>query len=1369
MIRCPQCGLRLRDREPSCPQHGAPPAAPPSSSAPSVAAPDPSADELEARTPEALLALGYRITGVLGRGGFGIVYGAERMRDGLQVALKVVLPEQPLASAQLVRETALLQLVGTPWVPEVYEQGELLGRKFVAIEYIAAPTLADRLLEAAGPLSLLEFGQIARAILRPLAQIHAHGIAHRDLKPENLFLCGSGEQLTVKIIDFGLANVESSRKRGESDKSEEGTEEDAMGTPEYMSPEQCDGRADADPRSDLYSVGALFYELLTGSPPFWGKSADVREAQRSRRPAPLQLKVGSPPALDQVVRRCLAKDPARRYADIATLESALSAALAEAQPGARAVAVQAEEPRTGTLAAAAAAVPAAAAAREKRSVGLVFFESSAGLAAVQALVSSSGGQIVQANASQYVAAFGHDVGDNPVRSAFAAAQRLTMAKLVERSLVDVASVSVQTRPDGSRRLFSPVFAKKDRVPSASDPLGIMLTAAATEVIPDLRIAAIEGKQERYLVVTTKGTQDATTYGIQAGTLIGRDEPMAVVRESAREALQNAQPAVVTVVAEPGYGKTHFARGLEQQLERMVPTPDVIRLTAQESIVGAASQLLPDLLRRLLTLPDYVPAEDARTLLLERLGSAGEQVWAGAAFALGWIDADHPDVRRLAAAPGALRLAAARAAGEALRKRARLTPVAVVLDDAHLADDALLDALEYATMKEAQARLWVCALVRPHFEQARASFGTRAAQTSKLRLEALSQVAGAELARRLLHPVEYVTTAVLLRLVERTQGIPRLLVELIRGLKRDGVVRRSEKGTGYYLATDELDKLPDLPIVQWNAVREVEALPAQLAGHARLSSVLGNGFSVAELEALLQILEREEPLEDMQLDASVGLSRLSDAGLLIRHRNGTMDFRHSLLRDTIYRLVPEAQRKRMHRAAFEMYQAIAMSSELRLPRLALHAAQSGERAAAARAYLELAERSQRAHTYLDAEAAFGHALENLSEDDTANICRAAAGRGLMRFRLGRSDDALRDLKRAREAARTLGDPERELDLMLDEATVLDWIREFAQSASLVREAMETVKTLSVSKLVRAKLASGLTRIHHRSRDAEACIRVGAEAVANTAELGDAGYEARIVALLMIAPDCVNLGRFDEAERYFDAAVREATAHADWHHLSAAHVNRAVLGFARKDAPQIFADLNRSSQLSRELGEPTVEYCALNNAAEVAYALGELERARDYAERTYALARQIWGESNRELGVCELMLARIALQRECFVEALELLSRYRTRLAQTASEGPSDLALYPAEQATFDMVELAARGADAAEWAALEARCAALDLQPMEEVDILDGRALAELRAGRQQESQRLFELALQISEQKPNLVSDRVARHYQRAFPASSVA
>ncbi|HEX5657800.1 MAG TPA: protein kinase [Polyangiales bacterium] len=1335
MIRCPLCGIRLRDEAPRCPTHGAPAVAP-------VVEAEAAWDALAPDVREAFLARGYRLTKLLGRGGFGVVVGAVRASDGLEVALKVTFPEQPLGVEQLAREADFLARVGPPTVPALYETGSVLGRPYVAIELLRGETLADALIAAEGPMPLTRFGMLADAILQAVATVHQHGIAHRDLKPENIFFHEEGERVSVRLIDFGLANDASMRSAERPEPNAPPSDDDAIGTAEYMSPEQCEGASDTDARSDQYSLGALFFELITGAPPFWGKSADVREAQRSRRPALLSAKVSCPPSLDQVIRRCLAKDRALRFADVEALRAALSIALSEAAPA----------PRAATQQLAAVAPP-----REKRTMGLLFFESSSGLQAVQALITSSGGQIVQTTGAQYVAAFGHDVGDNPVRSAFAAAQRLALGKLTKRALVDVAPISVQQRPDGSKRLFSAVFTKKDRYPADTDPAGITFTGPATEVMPDLTVVPVPNRSDRFLV-SAAAQSDATVYGQH--TLVGQDQRLSNLRESALTALTRSEPTLVSVLAGAGYGKTHVARALEQMLERLVADIDVVRLAGQESMVGASSQLLPELLRRALRVTHEAPL-DPEAVLRARYGELDQRHWVGAAFALGWIDSEHPQVRKLAAAPGALRLAAARATGEAMRLHAQRAPLAVVIDDAHLADDAALDAIEYATMREAHARIWVCVLARPSFLSARPAWGARAAKTLQTVLEALSSLEAADLARRLLHPVEQVPPMVLNRLAERTQGVPRLLVELIRGLKRDGIVRRNERGTGHYLAIDELDKLPDIPIVQWNATREIEALPPQLAAHARLSSVLGNGFTAAELESLLEKLDQSDAPDEAQLDASVGVARLVEAGLLVRHRTGLLDFRHSLLRDTIYQMLPEPQQKRLHHAAYEMYQGFPMGNEQRLPRLALHAARCGQSEVAASLYLELAERARKAHAYYDAEVAYGQALANVAEADRTRIVISARGRGTMRTRLGRHEEAQRDLKRAREQAGNLGELATVRDLLLDEATVLDWLRDFPGSAALVRDAAETPGEMSA--LTQVKLAVGLARSRWRVGDAEGTVRLGAEAEARAHALGDEGYESRLIALLMLGTECASLGRYEDSARYLELAISEARAHADLLHVSAALVNRGFLSYLTQNVQQFFEDMEQASHIARELGDGTVEWVSLNNSGETAYAIDDIARARSANERALQLARSLWGETSRDYLTSVMLAARIALHEQALDETRAVYDQLITRAREAESRGDVEAAS-ATDQAMLDAIELGLRGGSPDAWRALEARAQAGDVPVSERIEILQFQAAEALRAGRADESRHAFQRALELHRESPSLIGPRVQTHFARAFP-----
>ena len=250
---------------------------------------------------------------------------------------------------------------------------------------------------------------------------------------------------------------------------------------------------------------------------------------------------------------------------------------------------------------------------------------------------------------------------------------------------------------------------------------------------------------------------------------------------------------------------------------------------------------------------------------------------------------------------------------------------------------------------------------------------------------------------------------LARLADRTLGIPMLLVELVRGLKRDGLVRKSEKGQGWYLATDELERLPDLPLVQWLSSRETESLPPDLLAHARLASVLGVEFSSEEIEGVLQELERGGGAAETQLDAGIGVRRLIESGILARHRGGRVGFRHALLRDTVYQSVPQAAARgdppRRVRLLPPPRSAARDGAGCRRWRSTPRAA--GSRRKRASLYLDLAGRTAARHAYLDAELLYKNALENFSQANVDGQIAAGQGRGLMRFRLGRYEDALKD--------------------------------------------------------------------------------------------------------------------------------------------------------------------------------------------------------------------------------------------------------------------------------------------------------------------------------------------------------------------------
>lgn len=249
---------------------------------------------------DAVLVPGYRTLRMIGRGGMGQVYLAERAHDGLQLVLKLLNPElrrDDTFFKRFVREYKLIAALASEHVVRIFDQGFAGERPYIAMEYLSRGTLAARIHEGVTSLAALRLvAQIAKA----LDAIHCHNVVHRDLKPQNIMFRDNGRPV---IVDFGLArdlSADSSLTRlGE-----------VLATPRYMSPEQSLGQP-ADHRSDLYSLGVIFYEMLTGKKMFGDAGAAelahlIVHGEAPRLPRRL---AGYQPILD----RLLAKQPAERF------------------------------------------------------------------------------------------------------------------------------------------------------------------------------------------------------------------------------------------------------------------------------------------------------------------------------------------------------------------------------------------------------------------------------------------------------------------------------------------------------------------------------------------------------------------------------------------------------------------------------------------------------------------------------------------------------------------------------------------------------------------------------------------------------------------------------------------------------------------------------------------------------------------------------------------------------------------------------------------------------------------------------------------------------------------------------------------------
>jgi serine/threonine-protein kinase len=259
----------------------------------------------------------YRIVGQLGRGGAGVVYKAVDETLNRDVAIKTLSPD--LANTEVMTrfraEATILARLNHPQIATIYELFKSEGELLMVMEFVRGESL-DKLTERLGPVAPDRAAYLIDLILQALEHAHGAGIVHRDIKPANVMVTDEGG---VKIMDFGIARVLGAEQKTVDFR--------LMGTPAYMSPEQVMGEV-VDGRSDLYSVGVLFYRLLSGALPF---SADTALAmlQRQIRDTPIPLAAhghGLPEWCDQIVQRALAKTPADRFQTAVEFRSTLAAA-----------------------------------------------------------------------------------------------------------------------------------------------------------------------------------------------------------------------------------------------------------------------------------------------------------------------------------------------------------------------------------------------------------------------------------------------------------------------------------------------------------------------------------------------------------------------------------------------------------------------------------------------------------------------------------------------------------------------------------------------------------------------------------------------------------------------------------------------------------------------------------------------------------------------------------------------------------------------------------------------------------------------------------------------------------------------------------
>ncbi len=1009
---------------------------------------------------------GYVGVTALGSGGFGDVLRA-RGAHGTTI-LKVA---HAGCEAVLDAEAAALAAIGPPSVPSLQARACTPdGRALLAIEDVGDDALATRML--GGSMSNDEIGELASRLLAIVAAIHRAGYIHGDLKPEHVRFRANGE---LVLIDLGAALPIGTRRDGP-----------AIGSVEYMAPELFDRDSVADPRSDLYALGVIVHELVTGRVPFFGSVEEIRAGHRLHRPWIERHPGAAPPHLRELVSRLLSKRPEER------------------PPLSR-----------------------------------------------------------------------PDHATRPSRT------------------IQAAAPPIDAAPTGPRSFH------------------------------------------------------------------GRDRQLAVLLDSARAAVRHGVPALVTVIADAGLGKSRLAA----ELSRMIADEAVAEVVSIDAVAEAAH----DATVRALLCAALGTSTISRQRLAEHVGETiAAETWPGVAATL-----DEPG-GAIAAAPGAIRAALVRATGEALRVRAHRRPLCVILDDAHAADDAALDVCEYVTTA-GELPIWVAVLARPDLDSPRPRWGERAERHERMRLGPLAAAAAAEMARTLLWPVTEVPAAVLDELVALAHGSPLLLGEMVSELRRCGAVRRHGRGDAWYLASEALGELGTLPGIESMVERELAGMGPSLAAYARLAALLGPTATVDDVIAVVGRLG--EHARDLKLDPRAAIGQLRRRGLL-RREGDELVFRHALVAEAVERTTADDEAVRIHRAA--LAGNADHGDEATMARRLHHALGAGELAHALTLAGTLAARAMARHGYVEADRRTTTVLELLDKQPAALPARLAAlrDRASARFRLGRHDDALVDLRAAVEIAELLGDRDAVVGALLDAATVHDWIDELELSAREVERAA-AMPGERRSSLLRARLLLGEGRTWWRRGDTAAAARLISQAIELASSCGDEGYEQRVIARLMLGPlEVAGPGGVDLARATFAALVAECERHHDRLHLAAALNNRRHVWIATGELDALLEDAERCTQIGRQLGILAFEYGARINAGEALLRAGRVAEARRQVEA--ALHIELRRSPRRTAHLLEIRLLLAEGRRD------EAAARHQHLVASLAGADASPAMLMPEDLPVLEAV-------------------------------------------------------------------------------------
>jgi hypothetical protein len=881
---------------------------------PQIAAPSKVSSPL---MPSDTLAGRFVIDRLAGSGGMGNIYRATDLSTQGPVAIKVLGAESSADAKRFATEAKVLSQLRHPAIVRYIAFGTTpRAAPFLAMEWLEGEDLSQRLRRS--PLSVAETMLLLRRACEGLSEAHALGIVHRDLKPSNLFLV-ERDPAQLKLLDFGIA-----RQRDDTRTiTQAGT---ILGTVGYMSPEQAWGKDDVDSRTDVFALGCVLFECLTGRAAFVGANAVAVLAKVLREDPPRvsELRPDRGDELDPFVERLLAKNPERRPRDALALMVAIDEV-------AQTLAGKSSSVKRSTGVSAAEQKIVSAILGVPLTGEPLVIPASVGMRSVQEVTRRFGAELVPLRGGGILILLsGGQAATDQARQAARCALQLSEAQL-ELSLAIVTGRTEAAGPMAVGEVIDRAAALLDRPGDAS------ATVAIDELTAGLLDADFELRRAGSGLVLTRVRAEPDSARLLMGKptpFVGRDKELELLLGTLRECSEESVARAVLVTGAPGQGKSR----LRQEFVKRARAQRRLKiLFARADPIGAGSAFL--LVRQLICQAIGLRENDLGSQQLAAVRAHAAELCSGAhstriadflceLIGLAAVYGSSPELRAARGDPQIMSVWLRRSFGEWLAEECSAVPLLIVIEDLHWGDLPSVTYLGEALRVLASQPLMVLALARPEVHSVFPQMW-HVAETQTIALGRLTSRAAEQLVRETLG--DQLEASVRSRIVERADGNAFCLEELIR-----------------CVAQGERDKLPEtaLALVQ----SRLERLDPEARRVVRAASVFGEAFWVGGVGAVLGATPRGGVHD-------AWLRRLCEEELFASSDHDSRfdgeteyTFRHGLVREAAYAMLTDADRRSAHALAGDW---LARAGERDAVTLASHFELGGARARAVPWFLKAA--------------------------------------------------------------------------------------------------------------------------------------------------------------------------------------------------------------------------------------------------------------------------------------------------------------------------------------------------------------------------------------------------------------------------------